>query len=172
MAKVGNKVISYSVYVRINGKATKIADTTSVELPSIEFLTDTIKGSGIVGEIDVPSYYQPGSMALSLSLRVTSEQLATLLVAKEIEIRWASDSIDTSNMKTGINANKAFIKGPVKKFEEGKLESGSAQDASFEYEAIAYKRIINGKEVLNIDKLNGIFSVNGSNLLKNFNAAL
>lgn len=172
MVKVKNKVVNYSVYVRNDGRATKITDTTSVELPSIEFLTDSIKGSGILGEIDIPSYYQPGAMSLVLGLRVTDEQMAELIAAKEIEIRWVVDSIDTQNANVGINANKAFIKGMNKKFEEGKVETGSAQDSSFEYEVFAYKRIVNGKEMLNIDKLNGIFSVNGKNLLSDLNAAL
>ncbi|MHC1683685.1 MAG: phage major tail tube protein [Clostridiaceae bacterium] len=172
MAKVGNKVISYSVYVRVSNKAIKINDTTSVELPSLEFLTDSIKGAGILGEVDLPSYYQPGSMSLSLSLRVTSEQIPLLIGANELEIRWVTDIFDTSNIKVGTSSHKAFIKGINKKFEEGKLEPGSAQDASFEYEAIAYKRIVNGKEVLNVDKFNNIFALNGTNLISNIQAAL
>jgi uncharacterized protein len=172
MPKVGNKVINYSVYVRQGTKVTKVGDTTSVQLPSIEFLTDTIKGAGIVGEIDWPSYYQPGSMTLGISLRVTSAEHAALIAADNIEIRWVTDVFDTTNVSVGITAHKAFIRCKSKKIDEGKLEPAAAQDASFEYEAFAFKRVINGKEVLNIDKFNGIFSVNGTNLLKNVQSAL
>ena len=46
--KIGNKVINYSIYA----SSKKIGDTSSVELPEIEFLTDSIKGAGLIGEID------------------------------------------------------------------------------------------------------------------------
>lgn len=49
---------------------------------------------------------------------------------------------------------------------------GEASEGSFEYEVFAYKRIINGKEVLNIDKFNGIFAVNGENLAQDIQTAL
>lgn len=172
MANVGNKVISYSVYNKYNNKNVKAGDTTSVQLPSIEFLTDTIKGAGILGEIDWPSYYQPGSMTVGMSLRVTGEQLAMLSSADNLEIRWVTDVFDTNNVKVKVDSHKAFIKCVPKKIDEGKLEPGTAQDASFEYEVFAYKRVINGKEVLNIDKFNGIFAINGVNKLASVNAAL
>lgn len=162
---ISNKVIDYSVYTRDGGKATKMGDTTSVTLPSVEMLTDTIKGSGIIGEIDVPTLGQIGSMETELSIRVTNEQYGTLISANELEYRWSTDLLDPSNGKGGLVAHKAFLKVIVKKFDEGKLESGAAQDGSVSYEVIAYKRIINGKEILNIDKLNGIYAINGVNQL-------
>lgn len=170
--KINNKVIDYSVYGRKDGKATKAGDTTSVQLPSIEFLTDTIKGSGISGEVDFPTYYQTASMVTGINLRASSEATTELIAADEIEIRWVTDCFDTNNVKVGINAHKAFIKGALKKFDEGKLENGAAQDGSLEYETFVYKRVINGKEVLHIDKFNGIFSINGINMLDNIKSAL
>lgn len=172
MAKKGNKIVNYSVYIRQDGKAKKIGDTTSVQLPSIEMLTDIIKGAGIMGELDWPSYYQPGSMTLTINMRVTGEDLALLAGANSIEIRWVTDVFDDANVKVGINAHKAFIKCINKKIDEGKLEPGASQDGSFEYEVFAYKRIINGKEILNIDKFNGIFAINGKDYAKDVQAAL
>lgn len=172
MGKINNKVIDYSVYSRKDGRTSKSGDTTSVQLPSIEFLTDTIKGSGISGEIDWPTYYQTAAMTLAINLRASNEDTAGLLTADEIELRWVTDTFDTNNVKVGINANKAFLKCAPKKFDEGKLENGAAQDGSLEFEVFAYRRIVNGKEVLNIDKFNGIFAVNGVNLLDNIKSAL
>lgn len=165
MSGIANKVIDYSVYVRKNGKGTKIGDTTNVTLPSIERLTDTIKGSGIVGEIDLPSYGQIGSMETEIGIRVSNEQLGTLAGAIELEYRWVTDVINTKTGKTTIQSHKAFLTVSNKKVEEGKVESGSAQDGSFSYEVLAYKRIIDGKEIINIDKLNGIYAINGVNML-------
>ncbi|NFO15176.1 phage tail protein [Clostridium botulinum] len=172
MDAISNKVVDYSVYVRNSGKAIKIPDTTSVTLPSIEKITDTIKGSGIVGEIDLPTYGQIGSMETEISTRVSNDKWGTLISATELEYRWVNDVINPSTGKVSIEAHKAFLKVINKKADEGKIESGSAQDGSASFEVIAYKRIINGKEVLNIDKLNGIYAVNGVNLLNDLSQYL
>jgi len=167
-----NKVIDYSVYTRVDNKATKIGNTTSVTLPSIEFMTDSIKGSGIIGEVDLPTYGQIGAMSTELSMRITNEQMGQLLAANELEYRWVNDGVDTSTGKIKTLAHKAFLKVIVKKYDEGKLEPGAAQDGSIEYEVTAYKRIINGKEILNIDKFNGIYAINGVNKYKDLASLL
>lgn len=169
---ITNKVVEYTVYVRENGKATKIDDTTSVTLPSIEKLTDTIKGSGIIGEIDLPTYGQIGSMETEVATRATNDKWGTLITANEIEYRWVTDVVDPSTAKVTVYSHKAFLKVINKKAEEGKLESGSAQDGSASFEVIAYKRIINGNEILNIDKLNRIYAINGVNMFDNINQYL
>ncbi len=167
--KIGNKVINYSVYV----SSKKVGDTSSVELPEIEYLTDSIKGAGIIGEIDLPSV-QVGSMSLSISTRVSNnpDDLALLMSARDIEIRWVTDAIDTSNVSSDVIGHKAFIKGVPKKIGEGKIEPGAGQDGSYEYEVISYKRITDGKTVLEIDKLNGVFKVNGIDQVKSINSLL
>ncbi len=169
---ISNKVIDYSVYVRNDGKATKIGDTTSITFPSVEMLTDSIKGSGIVGEIDVPTFGQIGSMETEISIRVTNDKYGILISAYELEYRWVTDVINPANGKVTTIAHKAFLKVIPKKFDEGKLEPGSAQDGSVSWEVIAYKRIVNGSEILNIDKLNGIYAINGVNKLKDVTANL
>ena len=168
--KIGNKVINYSIYA----SSKKIGDTSSVELPEIEFLTDSIKGAGIIGEIDLPSLYQVGSMSLSISTRVSNnpDDLALLMSARDIEIRWVTDAIDTSNVSANVIGHKAFLKCVPKKIGEGKIEPGSGQDGSYEYEMLSYKRITNGKNILEIDKLNGVFKVNGIDQAKSINSLL
>ncbi|WP_142413061.1 phage major tail tube protein [Hathewaya massiliensis] len=172
MPKISNKTINYSVYVNNDGRVSKIDDTTEVKLPEVEMLSDTIKGSGILGEVDFPTFLQPGSMGLEISMRTSNEKLGDLIGAHSLEIRWVTDVFDTNNIKVGINAHKAFIQCINKKFDEGKVAMGEAQEGSLEYEVFAYKRTINGKEILNIDKFNGIFAINGKNLSQDIQNAL
>lgn len=162
--ELSSKTIDYTVYVRDSGNAEKIGDTTEITLPSIEKLTDTIKGSGIIGEIDMPTFGQIGSMETEISIRVSNDKFYTLAGASQLEYRWVTDAIDLSNGKVRPIPNKAFLTVVNKKAEEGKIASGEAQDGSVAAEVIAYKRICDGKEILNIDKLNGIYSLNGKNI--------
>ncbi|MBP1926847.1 P2 family phage contractile tail tube protein [Sedimentibacter acidaminivorans] len=170
--KVRNKTINYNIYTKINNKANRILDTTEVTLPSIENGSDSIKGTGILGEIDLPNLYQPGSMTTIISFRGINESAAEMLVTDNLEIRWITDRFDTNGLKNGIDHHKAFLTVKLKKFDEGKVGSGESSDGSYEYEVLAYKRIMNGEELLHIDKLNSIFSVRGKNLLEDMNKYL
>jgi P2 family phage contractile tail tube protein len=151
-----------------------INDTNSCQLPSIETQTDSIKGAGILGEIDMPTYGQIGSMTFSHGCRVDGEDAAALCapIVQEFEVRWVTDKLDSSNIKIGIDAHKAIIKGIPKKYDPGKIETGAAMDGSNEYEVIYYKKILNGKSIIEIDKLNNVLIINGTDYAKQIRAAL
>lgn len=165
---ISNKTVDYRIYSRRTGTPKLICNTKSVELPAIEKMTDTVKGSGIMGELDLPSYGQFSSMELSVNTGVSDEtNMTELLLTNDIEIRWVVDAIDVATGTTNVIPHKAFIKVVPKSGEEGTVEAGSSMDGSYKYEVTAYKRVIGGKEVLNIDKLNGIYAINGINMLEN-----
>lgn len=170
--EIKNKTIDFSVYVRDSGSADKIGNTTDITLPSIEKITDTIKGSGILGEIDMPTLGQLSSMETEISVRVSDEKFATLAAASNLEYRWVTDAYNTSNGKARVVANKAFLTVANKKADEGKIESGASQDGSVSFEVIAYKRICDGKEIINVDKLNGIYKINGKDMFSDISQYL
>jgi P2 family phage contractile tail tube protein len=172
--KIANKTIAYNVYAKVAGKQKQIGETTDLQLPSVELMTDTLKGAGILGEIDWPSLAQPGSMTFAANFRVTGVDAVAISAPglQEFEIRWVIDKFDTNNVKVGIEAHKAFIKCVTKKHDGGKLEPASGMDGSNEYEVFYFRRIIDGVEVLLIDKFNYIYKVNGVNYTSAITAAL
>lgn len=172
--KIANKTIAYTVYAKIAGKQKLISETTDLQLPSLEMMTETIKGAGILGEIDWPSLAQIGSMTFSANFRVTGSDSLAIAAPElqEFEVRWVIDKFDTNNIKVGVEAHKAFIKCVPKKHDSGKLETGSGMDGSNEYEAFYFRRIIDGVEVLLIDKFNYIYKVNGTDYASQIKAAL
>jgi phage tail tube protein FII len=174
MAKLTNKTINYTVYRRDSSKAKLINDTSSLQLPSLENLTDTLKGSGILGEIDMPTPGQIASMVFIMNIKASNEDSAYLITpgTKRLEVRWVTDRINTTTGESERVANKAFISCFVKKFDEGKIETGASSDGSYEYEVFAYQRIMNGKEILHINKLTGDLIINGKNYGKEILADL
>lgn len=161
--KIGNKAVQYSVYGEINGKLQYLDDTTSLQLPSFEMLSDTMKGSGIMGEIDWPSYLSIGSALFTVNMRVDEEKAAYLSTPgkKRFEVRWVIDTFDTNNVSIGVNSHKAVIVGVPKKYDPGKIETNAASDGSNDFEVVYYKKTVNGKDIIEIDKFNYIFRVNG-----------
>lgn len=174
MSKQTNKTINYSIYRRDNNRPTYINDTTNLQLPAIEYLKDTLKGAGILGEVEMPTPGQIAAMTFTINIRASNEDSAYLIQPGviDLEARWASDRFDPSSGKTETVANKAFLKVLVKKFDEGKIEANAAAEGSYEYEVIAYQRIMNGKEILHINKFTGDLIINGKNYGKDIQAAL
>jgi P2 family phage contractile tail tube protein len=163
MPKYANKVIQYSIYAKLPSLK-YVDDTTEVELPELEYKSDTISGAGILGEIDLPSPQQIASMAFKVSMRVDSATGAALSAPKmqEYEARWAVDTFDSGNVSLGLQAHKAVIKCLPKKYSPGKVSTGSAMDASIENEVFYYKKMVDGKVIMEIDKLNGKLVINGT----------
>ena len=163
MPVLGNKTINYNIYDRTNGRPEYVGDTTSYKRPSLELLTDSIKGAGIMGEIDLPSPAQLGSMEVEISARKTNSKLIELFGQKShsLEIRWAADTLDTSAGTTKVEANKEIIKGVPKKLELGNVESGAANEASLTLEVLYYQHIVDGISLIEIDKLNNVFKIKG-----------
>lgn len=161
--KIRNKTIQYAVYNRDSGKASYICDTSSYTRPDIEALTDTIKGAGIMGEIDLPTLGQIGSMEAEITFNKTNTEYVDLTapMAHKIEIRWVTDLIDSSNATTGIEGNKEFLTVVPKKSELGDIETNETNEATITFEVLYYQYIVAGKALIEIDKLNNIFKVNG-----------
>ncbi|MCL6459872.1 MAG: phage major tail tube protein, partial [Gorillibacterium sp.] len=94
MPRITNKTIDYRLRATDKDKKLVLLENVSdVQLPSIEKLTDTVKGSGIMGEVDLPSFGQIGSMTFTVNYRADSAQYAMLSRPGEIkfELVWAVD---------------------------------------------------------------------------------
>ncbi|MGF7431094.1 phage major tail tube protein [Thermoanaerobacterium thermosaccharolyticum] len=175
MSKLTNKTINYRLKATDeNGVLQLIDDLADVQLPSIEKITDTIKGAGIMGEIDLPVYGQIGSMTFTVNNRADNPKYAILSRpgAINFEVVWVNDIFDSTNIAIGTQQNKVFMIGFNKKYEPGKIEVGAASDGSSEFEIIYYRKIVDGKEVLLIDKLNYKYVVNGKDYMNEIRAAL
>lgn len=172
--KHSNKTIQYSIYDRTEGKAEFIADTTSLKRPSIEMLTDTIKGAGIMGEIDYPALAQLAAMEYEISFKTTNKKAIALFGQKthHLETRWVTDVLDSATGNVGIRANKDIIKGVPKKIDLGSVEGNSNNEATLPLEVLYFKHIQDGETLIEIDKLNNVFIINGVDYAKELREAL
>ena len=115
--KTSNKTIQYSIYDRTEGgNPVFVADTTKVKRPEIALLTETLKGSGIMGEIDFPTMGQLGSMSYEITFKRTNKNAVVFFGQKtqQFETRWVSDVFDTSDAKFATCANKEIVKAVPK----------------------------------------------------------
>lgn len=159
----GNKTINYRLYNLSNGKREILQDTKTVKRPDIEYTSDTIKGPGLLGEIDMPTLAAVSSMSHEIGLRRETVDSANLMAPEihSLELDWDTDVLNPTSGKIEVSHNKEIIKCLPKSFSPGSIEGNTSEDGTLKVEDLYYKRIQDGQALDEIDKLNGKLMING-----------
>ncbi len=167
---IPEKLIAFRVY-RDGVDLLGVAD---VNLPQIQFMTETVSGAGIAGELDTPVLAHTQSMTLGLSWRTVTEQAASLAAptGHHLDLRGSIQFHDAGEGKLVPKPVKLVVKGLPKKLGLGKLAAGKAMETATELEVYYLKLTIDGRERVEIDKLNYKFVVDGSDYLAAVNQHL
>lgn len=170
MNPVPEKLINFRVYE----DGIDYLGVADVELPSIEPMTDAVKGAGIAGEVDAPVIGQFGSMTLKLNWRTVTRHLVSLAQQKahSLDLRGAIQTFDSGAgeyVKTPLKVN---VRAIPKKTDLGKLAAASGQDAANEFEVIYIKVTLSGEVLLEIDKYNYVCVISGTDYLAEVRSAL
>ena len=75
--------------------------------------------------------------------------------------------MDAGTGATGFQRISIYERGVVKKFTPGTMKAGGKMDSQVTLGLSYYKIVIDGKTMLEIDRLNGVFIVDGKDVLKN-----
>lgn len=162
--KIATKTIQYSVYDRTSGTAKYVEDTATYTRPEIAIMSDGISGSGIMGEIDMPTQGQLDSMEIELAMNKTNDKAIAMFApgAHTVEVRWVTNVLDSSTGASKIQANKDIVKYLPKSLDLGEIENNETNEGTLTGEVISFQHIIDGKTVIHIDKLNQVFKINGT----------
>lgn len=169
MAILSGAVVAH----RVIADSVEIDDNVSVQLPSIEFGTTSIKGAGILGEFDMPSTGQLNAMTFSMSQRSLNKTSIMLSSPGQhnIELHFVKDARTTDGQQIP-QGTKIFLTGLTKKVDPGKVEEKSTMDGSIEYEVLRYRIVIDGEEALLVDKINYVYKVYGVDHMEKIRTAL
>ena len=146
----------------------------TVEAPDFEYLTESISGLGIAGEMDVPVAGHFKSMALKIKWNTANDKAVVLLqpVGHHIEVRGNIQELDAGSGKFVNKAVKVVAKSLPKKIGIGKFEPGKKMEPETELEIYYYKLWLGGRELVEVDKLNFIFRLDGIDQLADVRANL
>lgn len=171
MNTVPQKLINYAVHNSDLGDFLGLADVT---LPKLDAMTSTVSGAGIGGEVDEPTIGQFKSMELTLNWRTHTRQNMLLNNMKNynLDIRAAEQYLDAGAGAYGHNAIKVLVRGMPKTTDLGKLSINSTADNNTVLELNYIKITIDDKEVLEIDKYNMKYVVNGVDQLSDIRRTL
>ncbi|MBE3586569.1 MAG: phage major tail tube protein [Thermoanaerobacter sp.] len=168
---VPERLTAFRVYLDGSSDLKGVAD---IQLPSFEAMTETVKGAGIAGEYESPTLGHFQSMKLTLNWRTVSREFLKLLrqQSQRLDCRGAIQEYDAGSGSYRIRQVRVVVQGPPAKGDLGKFETGATSDGSSEVEVLYIKIDIDGKNHLELDKLNYKFVVDGVDYLADVRRAL
>lgn len=140
-----------------------------INLPEVTQLTDTLDGAGVGGNMDVPVIGLVDNMEIEIGFLSLCEDIFSVMDPKEaadLTLNGAIQGMDGGTGAVGFKELSVSVRGIVKKFTPGQMKSGSKMGSSVTLGLSYYKIVLGGKTMLEIDKLNGVYVINGKDVLK------
>ena len=161
---VPEKINDYNAY--LNGK-TMIGVAASATLPEVKMKSSTVEGLGISGEIDSPTIGQFESMEQEVQFNTLYSSAADMLSPmKTVNLTFrAAQQIYDKEGGYAFKGARVVETGRVKTFNPGKLEKGGSMEATVKLELTMMQIENDGQELLYVDKLNGVYRVNGEDMM-------
>lgn len=148
-----------------------IGDT---EIGDLEFMTESVAGLGIGGELDLPILGHFKSLTLKIKWNSVSAEAMTLLAPKAHQLsiyasiqNWEYDEGNFKPVPCRVSCRATPKKSGV-----GKFEMGKKMEPESEFELTYLKMSINGEDVLEIDKINFICMIKGTDYLQTVRSQL
>lgn len=145
-------------YVGVSSEAT---------LPSFEYLTETIEGAGIAGEIEEAVEGAFGSLETETTFaNIGQEYFDFITQTGTVTYRGSMQVLNIATQTNDFVGIVVTTKGKVKSFDLGALKRGGKGEPKVTREITYAKITIDGNVVLELDKFNMIWKLNGKDLLK------
>lgn len=170
MAIISEKMVNFRVYQDGND----LVGVADVELSTLTAMTETIKGAGIAGEFEAPTTAHFSSMEVTFNWRTLTKSNISLMAPKayHFDLRGAQDTYDSAAREIKQQSVKCVITGRPKEMGLGKLDVSASTGTSNKFEVMYIKISVDGETLLEFDKYNYIYVVNGVDYGADIRAAL
>ena len=141
--------------------------SSEVTLPSFEYMTETIDGAGIGGEIEEAIEGAFGSLETETTFQnISLEYFDYVTQTGIITYRGSMQVLNTASQTNDFEGIVVNTKGKVKSFDLGTLKKGGKGEPKVVREITYCKITIGGVAVLELDKYNLIWELNGVDRLQ------
>lgn len=165
IANIPEIISDYNLY--LNGRKL-IGTTGEVSLPDLEIMSETISGPGILGEYETGAPGRFGSMEQEIPFRVLSADVFKLIeVDRPLELVLRAAQQFTSGLTGALDqmGMRIVFRGRCKSLVPGTVKQGGMMESSIKIELTYYMVELSGERKIELDKLNGVYVVNGRDLL-------
>ena len=161
---IPTKVNKYNVY---NDAERLLGIGDEMSLPEFETATSTVSCAGFLGEIDDPTIGYFTNQEMEIPFRVLDKEAANMLdmtKAVRLTIRGA---VQTTNSEGDIDVQpiRVVVRGRASKFAPGKFKAGEGMETKVTLTVIYILIEIDGEPVVELDKKNEVYKVNGVDVL-------
>jgi len=166
MPKIAEKINRFNAYIGTTDAKNKLAGIADeVTLPDFKEMSETLNLAGMGGEIDSPSVGSFESAQIEISFSNISSEMFRLVMDDSVSLilRGAQEELDPGTLKKRFIGRTVTVKGMTKDFDLGKLKKGGYGEPKIVKEVVYYKDEHDGKTILEIDKFNDVYTVNGVN---------
>lgn len=170
MPKFDESIINFAVYE----DSVEYVGMASATLPNLSGIVQTITGAGIAGNVEAPVLGHYDAMTLGLAFRTQTEQSVRLSEPRRhtIDLRAAVQDEDTVAGSMVVRAVKHILVIIPKAETGGNVAPASASDGSGEFAVRYWATYIDGTKIREIDPLNFICYMNGTDYLAEVRTAL
>lgn len=173
-AQINSKVFpevlhNYNIYDIAGNKLIGIGE--SITLAAVQFVVATLQGAGILGQLDVPVVGQTQNISQEVPFRVLYGGVSDYISNEQtvgFVVRGAYQVLDRESNQRKPMQVKATMRGACTAVNPGTAQNGNAMNGSVTVSASYYKIEVGGKVLFEMDKLNGIFVVNGEDILQEY----
>lgn len=165
MAEIPSLLNHYKVY---KDGENLVGVSGEVELPELSAITDTLEGTGVLGEIEDPATGQFESATVKIpfaNLYVSVYDICNVNDVPQLTLRGSEQVQDSTTGKTIYEPVRVVIRGKAKTITNGSMQKGKKMEAEVELEILYIKIEVNNEELLELDKLNFVYKVRGVDLL-------
>ncbi len=157
----------YEIY-SVNGARLTMLGVATVTLPSLESLSDTVTGAGVLGEVETPTVGHFGSLEMEIEWNTVTGEALRLAPGKNAEIYITSAMQVESQAGSKADKVKVFTTVRSKSLDLGSLEMGAKTGTTNTLEVVAIKVLVNGESAIELDKFNDIYRIYGEDMLRDF----
>ena len=170
MPNFDESVINFAVYE----DSVEYVGMASVTLPNLAAIVQTLSGAGIAGNVEVPILGHYDAMTLGLNFRTTTEQSVRLSAPRRhnIDLRAAQQIEDTVAGEVKVQNIKHILVVIPKTDTGGSIAPAAPTNGSGEYAVRYWATYIDGGRTREVDPLNFICYVDGTDYLADVRKAL
>ena len=146
-----------------------IGVTGSVTLPNLDAITEQITGAGVLGSYETGIIGHYGPIEQEVPFRMLEEDIFSLMdPTQSVDLTFRASTQYTERETGAIDYKGMRIveTGRFKGFSAGKLEAGKAMEGTLKLEILSFMVELNRKILVQLDKLNDLFIINGKDMLE------
>jgi P2 family phage contractile tail tube protein len=170
---VPEKIRQYNVYVGPTASQKLAGVAAEITMPDFLFTSEEISGAGLLGSYESPNAGHTESTAITIPFRTPLREALSLAEGDfaNITLRAGMQSTDIANGQIGEEGLVVNVRGPVKQINFGTMVKGQPMNVEVTIEILYFKasRDTGGSlfTLLELDKLNFVYVVNGVDKLAN-----